>query len=505
MCIRDSASTADSRAPINNFLRHRFFGLAWAEFIAAHLTNMLALSAASRTAGYSSPVTQAKAPAHDQARLSLFDATMLVMGGIIGVGIFFKPHEVAGLVPVTGPYFAIWGLGALAAIVGAMTFAELAGSFPKAGGWYVFLREGFGPFASFLFAWIVLLVISTGASAGVAGFCATKIYSLVAPDAEPSFLIERCIAAALILSVTALGMTGVKTSAIFQNLCMLAKLLAIATFVFAGLVLFELPPAQAPAASAANDIPWSGMMRGTLPVLFTYGGWQLVTYIAPSVKDPERNLPRAIILGMLGVGAVYLALNAAYVRVLGIEGVATLPDVPGELARRTLGSGGVLFLSLAMAISAIGFLTATLIATPGIYVAMAKEGLFVQAVGKRHPRTGAPVLALLLQASICILYLAVHHDVVKDLGDSVVFGEWIFHCLTGLTLLRLRKRRPDLPRPFKSPLYPLCPALYTLLAGCIVYGNLVTNAPSVTYLGLGVLAAGALVYLPWNRFAKSTL
>ena len=430
---------------------------------------------------------------------------MLVMGGIIGVGIFFKPQEVAHLVPITGPYFGLWALGALAAMVGALTFAELAGSFPKAGGWYVFLREGFGPFAAFLFAWIVLLVISTGASAGVADFCAAKIYSLAVPGQQPSFLVQRSIAASLIIAVTALGMSGVKTSAIFQNLCMLAKLLAIGTFAFAGLVLFEMPSepaAAATATAAATEFSWASMMRGTLPVLFTYGGWQLVTYIAPSVKDPERNLPRAIILGMLGVGAVYLVLNAAYVRVLGIDGVATLTDVPGELALRTLGPSGAKFLSLAMAVSAVGFLTATLIATPGIYVAMAREGLFVQAIGRRSPRTGAPTLALLLQAVICVLYLAAHHDVIDKLADSVVFGEWIFHFLTGLTLLRLRRNRPDLPRPFKSPFYPLCPALYTLLAGGVVYGNLVTNDPTITYLGLGVLAAGALVYAPWTRLTR---
>lgn len=445
-----------------------------------------------------------ESPDAGAARLSLFDATMLVMGGIIGVGIFFKPHSLAQIVPYTGPYFALWIIGAIAALAGAMTFAELGGSYPRTGGWYVFLREGFGPMVAFLFAWIVLLVISTGACAAVGEFCAQRLWALWAPDQVPSFAQKRSVAAALILGVTGLGMCGIKTSVIFQNICMLTKLIAIGAFVFAGLVLYKLPPAiPTPAVvdGAASGIPWAGLIRGLLPVLFTYGGWQLITYIAPSVKNPERNLPRSIVLGVAGVGVVYLMLNWAYVRVLGIQGVAQMEDVPLELALRTLGAGGATFLTAAMAISALGFLVATLIATPGIYVAMAEEGLFVKAVGRRHPRTGAPVTALALQAIVCLGYIALSSDVINALADSVVFAEWIFHGLCGLALLRLRRRRPELPRPFTSPFYPFFPVLYVVIAIAVVVGNLLLSEWQTSGLGLAVLALGALVYLPWSRAA----
>jgi APA family basic amino acid/polyamine antiporter len=438
------------------------------------------------------------------ARLSLFDATMLVMGGIIGVGIFFKPHSLAQIVPYTGPYFALWIIGAIAALAGAMTFAELGGSFPRTGGWYVFLREGFGPMVAFLFAWIVLLVISTGACAAVGEFAAQRLWALWAPDQTPSFAQTRGIAAIMVLGVTALGMCGIKTSVIFQNICMLTKLLAIGAFVFAGLVLYKLPPAiPTPAITdaASSGIPWAAMIRGLLPVLFTYGGWQLVTYIAPSLKDPERNLPRSIVLGVAGVGIVYLMLNWAYVRVLGIQGVAQMEDVPLELALRTFGESGATFLTAAMAISALGFLVATLIATPGIYVAMADEGLFVKAVGRRHSRTGAPVIALALQAMICLGYIALSSDVVNALADSVVFAEWIFHGLCALALLRLRRRKPELPRPFTSPLYPFFPVLYAGVAIAVVVGNLWASDMQTSGLGLAVLALGAVIYLPWSRAA----
>ncbi len=434
----------------------------------------------------------------DAKQLSLIDATLLVMGGIIGVGIFFKPQGVATLLPEAGPYFSLWILGALAALAGAMTFAELAGTLPKSGGWFVFIRTGFGPLAAFLFAWIVLLVISTGACAGVADFCAQQWWTLFAPQHEPSFVERRGLAGLLILGVSACAWRGMRSGVLLQNLCMLAKLVALAVFVVAGLALFE-GPAMQPLPTLTPSTPLgSRMISATLPVLFTFGGWQLITYIAPHVRDAPRNLPRAIVLGVVGVSVVYLALNAAYVRVLGMGGVSDSTNAPAELARITLGPRGEAFLTAAMGISALGFLVATLVTTPGIYVAMAREGLFFKAAGSVHASSGAPRVALAIQASLCFVYLWVSEDVIGRLGDSVVFAEWIFHGLTGVALLRLRRNRPDLPRPFRSPGYPLFPVAYSLMATAVVVGNLWTSEWDVTGLGLGVLAAGALVYMPWR-------
>ena len=435
-------------------------------------------------------------------RLSLFDATMLVMGGIIGVGIFFKPHELAAIVPEPGPYFGMWLVGALAALAGAMTFAELAGTFPETGGWYVFLRRGFGGFPSFLFAWVVLLVVSTGACAGVADFGAAQIEASLGLEADHGR--RRAIAAGLVVAITGLALAGIKASAVFQNLCMLAKLLAIAVFVFAGLAFFSDPEPAARAVAAAPTSPLgSRMVRATLPVLFTFGGWQLVTYVAPHVRDPQRNLPRALVLGMAGVVVVYLLLNAAYVRVLGTATLAAETDVASLLARRTLGEGGARFLAIAMAVSATGFLVATIFTTPGIYVAMAREGLFLRAVGRVSPRTGAPSVALLVQIVVCLSYLGFSGDVRSQLGDSVVFAEWICHGLVALALLHLRRTRRDLPRPFKSPVYPLFPLLYLVMATGVVVGNLVLKETDVTLLGLAVLGVGAVVYVPWRRVADA--
>ena len=450
-------------------------------------------------------------------QLSLFDATMLVMGGVIGVGIFFTPGSVAALLPGTAAFFAVWLIGGLVAIAGAMTFAELAASLPRAGGWFVYLREAFGRFPAFLFAWVVLFVISTGAAAIVADFCAGQVCVLAwglggAPEGA-----RTAIAAALLVGLTLVSLMGVKHGALLQNLCMLLKLAALAVLAGGALLLTDAGAGAAAGATAtasgaagtagsAAGAPAAapalgrGLVLAMLPVLFSYGGWQLLTYIAPTVRDPQRTLPRAIVLGVAGVVAVYLAMNAAFVKVLGMPTLAAGQDVAARLAQATLGGAGGTLLVGAMAVSAFGICAAIVLASPFLYVAMAQEGLFFRRFGALSPRTGAPVLALLVQGAVALAYLA--WGQAGLLVDAVVFAEWIFHALCGAALLTLRRTRPDLPRPFRSPAWPLFPALYTLIACAVVIGALLQAEPSRTWLGLGVLAAGAAVYRPWRALME---
>jgi APA family basic amino acid/polyamine antiporter len=431
-------------------------------------------------------------------QLSLFDATMLVMGGVIGVGIFFTPGSVAGLLPVPAAFFGVWLLGGLVAIAGAMTFAELAATFPRAGGWFVYLREAFGRFPAFLFAWVVLLVISTGAAAIVADFCAGQVCVLAwGLDGTPAGA-RMAIAAALLVGLTLVSLMGVKNGALLQNLCMLLKLAALAVLA-GGALLFTTAGSGVPLEPLAAATPpglGRGLVLAMLPVLFSYGGWPLVTYIAPSVRDPQRTLPRAIVLGMAGVVAVYFAMNAAYVKVLGLPTLAAGQDIAARLAQATVGAAGGTLLVAAMAVSAFGICAAIVLASPFLYVAMAREGLFFRRFGALSPRTGAPVLALLVQGAVALAYLAWGQAGV--LVDAVVFAEWIFHAQCGAALLVLRRSRPDLPRPFRSPAWPLFPALYTLIACGVVVGALLQAEPRKTWLGIGVLAVGAAVYRPWR-------
>jgi len=437
-------------------------------------------------------------------RLSFLDATLLVMGGVIGVGIFFTPHDVARLLPAPAPFFGVWALGGLIGLAGALTFAELAATFPHAGGWYVFLREAFGRLPAFLFAWIVLLVVSTGASAVIADFCATQVARLLWADGDVPAGAHGALGAGLIVLITAVALAGAKSGARLQNACMLLKLGALLAFAGAAFLLFE-PPAAAPAAPGA----WSGadFVRAVLPVLFSYGGWQFVTYVAPAVRDPQRTLPRAILTGMLAVVAVYLLANAAFVRVVGLSGVAADRGFAADVARGALGELGGALLIAAMAVSSLGVCTAILMTSPWVYVAMARDGLFFRSIGAVSPRSGAPANALLLQGAVALGYFAWGRASI--LTDAVVFAEWIFHAQCGLALLLLRRRRPELPRPFRSPLYPLFPALYALLATgvvvSVVAGAVQDEAQrSQALIGLGVLAAGGVAFAGWRRNALRT-
>ncbi len=441
-------------------------------------------------------------------QLSLFDATMLVMGGIIGIGIFFNPAGIARAVPNETAYLVMWGLGTVAALSGAMTFAELSASFPRTGGWYVWLREAFGGMTAFLFAWIVLLVVSTGACALVARFMGEQLAALFGGG----LAMEVGAAAVAVVGVTGLALSGLKSSALFQNLCMIMKLGAVFTFVIGGLALFADPPAavEVAAADRTSSSLGGGMLAASLSVLFSFGGWQLLSYIAPAVKDPQRNLPRAIVIGVSAVAVIYFVVNLAYLRVLGLGGLAVtdtaeVGSMAVRMAEAILGSShGATFVNAAIATSALGFLVATLITTPGIYVAMAREGLFVRSFGQVHPVTGAPALALITQCVLVLGYLGYSlydKSSIDTLTKAVVFAEWIFHCLAGLALIVL-VRRGAADRPFKSPLYPLFPLLYVAIATAVVIGNLFTTTksePAVTLLGVLVLVLGAVTYVPWSR------
>lgn len=459
----------------------------------------------------------------DGRKLGFFDTTMLVMGGIVGVGIFFTPGSVAGHVPEPALFLCLWGVGGLIALCGAMTFAELGATFPRSGGWYVFLREAFGPFPAFLFAWMILGVVSTGAIAVIATIGVSLLGGVVPALEEAGAAGRLWVALAIILSITGITSCGVKVGATFQNFCMITKLVAILALAAAGIAFFT-PGSEtavvAPAARSQGSSLFEGAIAAMLPVFFSYGGWQNVCYIAPEVVNPTRTLPRAILAGVLAAALVYLVINVAYLEVFGIGGLATTENFATVMAARCLGAGFDRALSAAMAVSAIGVCAVVIIVSPGIYVAMARDGLFFASFGRQHPRTGAPVLALLAQAFLAAGYLLWSHlDVfvtfteeekktrmdADALTGSVVFAEWIFHGLVALGLILIRARRPELPRPFRSPLWPAAPVLYLVTAAAVVLGNLWISDARQTGIGCAVLLIGALVYWPWRRmFARSS-
>ncbi len=431
-------------------------------------------------------------------KLGLFDATMLVMGGIIGVGIFFTPGSVAELVPIPWQFLAIWALGAAVAMCGAATFAELGGTFPRYGGWFEFLREIYGPFVSFLFAWVILGVVVTGAIAAIAAFGAEVLLGLFGVESGAA---QLATGAAIILGLTGISLCGVKVGATVQNLCMITKLVAIAALTVGGIAFLAPEPVASTATTPAQvfEPSWRGLVAASLPVFFAFGGWQHVCYIADEVKDPQRTVPKAILLGVLGVGLTYVAINYSFLLTLGTHGLATTDDFAAVAARKAFGGSGEQALRAAMAVSAIGVCAVNVIANPAIFVAMARNGLFFKSFGEQHARTGAPILALIAQAAIALVYLVWQHFAdMSALIGSVVFAEWIFHGLVAYGLIRLRRMRPELPRPYRSFAFPLAPVLYLVTAFLVVGGNLASSPGVHAAIGLSVLAVGALVYKPWR-------
>jgi len=434
-------------------------------------------------------------------RLTGVDATLLVVGGIVGVGIFYNPSRIAAAVPDPAWFLALWVFGAVVAVHAALVFAELGAAFPKAGGWYVFLREAFGPFPAFLFAFVVLGVVATGASAVMMQICVQNLSGLV-PGVGPPDTVSGRIAGALVLSgVTAIALRGVKAGAVLQNACTVVKLAAIAALAAGAWLVFQ--PGDW-VVEPAPPVPESGLLQGAvralLPIFFAYGGWQMVCYIAPEVKDPARTLPRAILVGVAIVAAAYLAINVGYLRVVGLGGLASDPAFAGEVARRTLGPTGGEILRAAMGISALGVCVVTILTSPWLFVAMAKEGLFFERFGRLHPVTGAPVAALAVQLVLALAYWT--WGGAEVLVDSVVFVEWIFHGLVAVALLRLRAR-PGIAWPFRSRFGAWAACVYLATAVAVVAGNLAQANLRAMAIGCTVLVLGAVTYRPWRALVAA--
>lgn len=438
-------------------------------------------------------------------KLSAFDATSLVVGGIVGVGIFFNPSRIAAMVPDPTWYLALWIFAAMVAVHAALVFAELGAAFPNAGGFYVFLREAFGPFPAFLFAFVVLCVVATGASAVMMHVCVDNLSGLIPGVGPPDATSGRIVGGAVLVGVTGLALLGVKAGALLQNVCTIVKLAAIAALAVGAWFVFRpgdfpvVPPPPPPEGGLLG-----GAIAATLPVFFAFGGWQMVCYVAPQVKNPSRTLPRAILIGIGIVAAAYLSVNVGYLRVVGLGGLAADPQFAGEVARRTLGPTGGEILRAAIGISALGVCVVTILTSPWLFVAMAKEGLFFERFGRLHPRTGAPTAALLVQLALALGYWIWGH--AGFLVDSVVFVEWIFHGLVAIALLRLRAR-PDVVWPFRSPFGEWAAWVYLATAVAIVVGNVVQSVQQAnlraTAIGGTVLVVAAIVYRPWRALVAA--
>lgn len=425
-------------------------------------------------------------------RLGLFSATMLVIGGIIGSGIFINPAVVAARVTTPGLTLGVWAIGAVVAMLGAVVFAELGARRPRAGGGYAYLREAFGPLAGFLYAWALLLIMATGAAAAVAMTFAGYALSLLgwSPDAR------QPLAAGAIVALTLLNIVGVRPAAWSQNLFTVLKLLAIAALVVAGLFLVGPVTDASPATLPPPTAPWPLLIGGALvPVLFAFGGWQQTNFVAEEMIAPERNLPRALVIGVAAVAAAYLLVNLAYLRALGVEGLAGSVAPAADTMAAMAGPMGRTVITAGIVASTFGFLNVVLLVSPRVYQAMARDGLFFSSFATLHPRWRTPVTAITVQGVWAVLL--VYSGTYGQLLDYVVFADWIFFGLTAATLFVLRRRDGDHLPAYCAPWHPWSTLLFIAAAAWVVAGSIGTN-PGNALRGGGLLLLGVPVYLYWQ-------
>jgi APA family basic amino acid/polyamine antiporter len=441
--------------------------------------------------------------------LTRFDATMVVVGGIIGAGIFINPYIVAQRLDSATLVLGAWLAGGAIAIAGAFTFAELGTLFPQAGGHYAYLRRAYHPMAGFLYGWGLLLMIEGGAIAAVAITFAEYFLRAIGRTTTAG----TSIAVIAIAVVAVINYLGVKPGSRVLNAFVLLKIFAIAALVVAGLTVPAASEAAAGAAGGpgatggeATGVPGLGAgglllaFGGALiPIMFTYGGWQNANYVAEEMKDARRDLPGSLIVGTLIVVMVYGFINYVYLRALGHGGLAATLTPASDTARIVFGPAGDRMIAGAIAISTFGFLNLTMLAPTRVYYAMARDGIFMQSVAKIHPRFGTPSLAIVIQSAWAIALALT--GTYAQLVDYVVFADWIFFGLAGVSLFVFRKRFPVAERDagvFRTPGYPFVPGVFVLVALLIIGSVLWTN-PLGSLIGIGLLALGVPAYLFWQR------
>jgi len=411
---------------------------------------------------------------------------MIVMGGIVGAGIFANPSEVAHRVHTPALILGAWALGGLLALFGAFIWAELATRLPGAGGQYLYLREAWHPAVAFVYGWVLLLVTQTGGMAAVAVTFALYFRRLTGAPWSDS-----AIAAAVLLALTVINCFGARAGSNVQSALMVLKIGAIAALVAIGFLL----GGAAPAAGAETSFAFGSIGAAMIPVAFAYGGWQTATFVAGEMRDPRRDLSRGIVAGVIGVVVLYLAVNAVCLRVLGAHGLDATSTPASEVMRAALGERGARWIAVGIAISTLGFLSQGMLTAPRVYYAMARDGLFFERVGRLSQRTGAPVLAIVLQG-IAATLIACSGKYGEILNFEVTV-DFISFGMTAAALFVFRRRQPAGEGIYLAPGHPYTTIVFVLACAGIV-GSAIAAGPKNAAIALGILLAGIPVYWYWS-------
>jgi basic amino acid/polyamine antiporter, APA family len=426
-------------------------------------------------------------------QLGLFDVTMLVMGGIVGAGIFINPYVVAQQVHTPALILGAWIFGGVIGVGGAFIWAELAATLPAVGGQYAYLREAYHPSIAFLYGWVLLLVIQTGGMAAVSITFARYFLELTGLHAQ-----DWVVATTALATLTIINCLGVKTGGRTQSSLMVMKIVAIAMLVMAGLLLAGKHVPTTTAAERDWSVPSFG--AAMVPVLFAYGGWQTANFLAAEVKQPRKNLPRGLLLGVLGVVVLYTAVNWVCLRSLGPQALAATRTPATAVMRLALGERGATFIAAAIAISTLGFLSQSILTGPRVYFAMADDGLFFRAVAWLHPRTRVPVVAIVLQ-SVWTMVIALSGR-YEQILNYVISMDFLFFGLTATTIFVFRRRAArgemSISNSYRMPGHPVSTAIFVAICWWVV-GNTIYRYPENSLIGFALLLAGIPVYWFWSR------
>ena len=425
---------------------------------------------------------------------------MIVMGGIVGGGIFVAPHVVARVVHTPALILGVWVAGTAIALAGAFIYAELGARRPDTGGQYAYLRDAFHPLVGFLYGWALLFVIMTGALALMAVTFARYFRELTAVPLD-----EPVLAAAGILSLVIVNCLGVRSGSRVQGALMIVKILVLLILVSAG--LFVAPAAVD--ASAARTEPFSFALlvsfgAAMTPVMFSYGGWQTANFVAGEVRDPERNLALGIILGVLGVGFLYLTVNLACLHALGAAGLEASDAPASAVMRLAFGEHGAKLMAIGITMSTLGMLSQGMLVSPRVYFAMAADGVFFRAIAHVNARTRAPVAAIVLQGVLALLIAL--SGTFEEILNYVTSVDFVFFGLSASTLFVFRSRDRGNASGGSSvtrvPGHPVTTGLFVLACALIV-ASTVYKDPRNSAIGLLLVLAGVPVFFVWRRLAPS--
>ncbi len=428
-------------------------------------------------------------------RLNTWDAAMIVIGGVIGAGIFRTPATVAERTGSGAQVLVLWAIGGLLTLAGVLCYAELGARRPQAGGTYVYLREAFGKLPAFLFGWTMALINYPGSVAAVA---TTFADYFCAATGLPAVYIKP-VAVGAIAFIVGVNLFGIRAGSIVQNIFTVLKLAAIALLVVVGLVLAHGHLGLVLATDTAHPVPPGAFLGALLPVLFAYGGFHYLNDLAGEVRNPQRTLPRALGMGMAGVVACYLLVNVAYLAGLGHAGLAASQAPAADLMRRLFGEHGATVIAVGIACSTFGYCNIAIAGGARVLQTMGADGMFFSAVGRIEPRTRAPQIALaVLGLWAIVLTLS---GSFGQLLDYTTVGEWLAHAFGIATLFWYRRQFRDEPSPYRVPLYPLLPILFvTTVLGVIVATAI--HTPRDAGMSLLIIALGVPVYAAWQYWSR---